>query len=170
MEVSEVLQPTLDGAVLIQLQVTPGARRQGLTGLDPWRKALNLAVRAQPREGRANKAVIEVIAEILGASKQQVTLISGEGSHQKRVRVDEMTPAAAIERITAHLPPEAEPEPTVVDPIDALFDAPEPEDFTTTRRRTTAPHPPTTPHPSTRVAPRPTRSGGPTSDPSEGEP
>ena len=37
-----------------------------------------------PEKGKANKAVIELLAKKLGLKKSQIELIAGETSHQKR--------------------------------------------------------------------------------------
>jgi uncharacterized protein (TIGR00251 family) len=43
---------------------------------------------APPVEGAANAELIAVIAKTLGVPKRSVTIVSGERSRQKRVKVD----------------------------------------------------------------------------------
>src|SRR5438105_3110888 len=74
----------------LALRVTPRARREGLGGVVAWADGprLELAVRAPAEAGRANAAVIEVLAAALGLAKRQVRLLQGAGSRQKLVLVE----------------------------------------------------------------------------------
>ena len=49
--------------------------------------ALHVYVNAPPLEGKANKAVIEALAEYYKVKKSAVTLLSGHKSKQKRFEI-----------------------------------------------------------------------------------
>jgi hypothetical protein len=51
--------------------------------LNPFRQC-HPPVTQSPEKGKANKAVIELMAKSLGLRKSQIELLSGETSHQKR--------------------------------------------------------------------------------------
>jgi uncharacterized protein len=72
-------------AVVLRLAVQPGAGRSAVIG----RRGDALAVRVAPPPlgGRANAAVVELVAELFGVSRADVELVSGERNRQKRVRV-----------------------------------------------------------------------------------
>lgn len=72
------------GAVF-DLRVTPRAGRQSLR-----RDGDRIAVRvtAAPADGRANDAVIVLLAKALGVAKTRLTLVRGAASRDKRVRLD----------------------------------------------------------------------------------
>lgn len=72
-------------AIVLRLAVQPGAGRSIVTG----RRGDALAVRVAPPplDGRANAAVVELVAELFGVSRSDVDFVSGERSRQKRVRV-----------------------------------------------------------------------------------
>jgi len=53
-------------------------------------------VTAPPEDGRANEAVVEVLAERLGLKRRQVEIISGETNRNKVVRVTGLS-AAQVE-------------------------------------------------------------------------
>jgi uncharacterized protein (TIGR00251 family) len=80
----DVLHSTDDG-VLIDVRVIPRAGRSGIAGTRD--SALLVRLKAPPVEGAANAELVEVIAEALGVPKRSVTIVSGERSRQKRVRV-----------------------------------------------------------------------------------
>lgn len=70
----------------LMVRVTPGARRNQLGELTE----LGLVVRLQapPVEGKANAALIVFLAQAFGVKRSAVTLLSGETSRQKRVRIE----------------------------------------------------------------------------------
>ena len=79
---------------LIDVHVQPGARRTVVVG--PHGHRLKLAVQAPPLEGRANDAVIGLLAECLGVRPSSVRVVGGQGSRDKRIHV-ERGPLAAAE-------------------------------------------------------------------------
>ena len=86
------------GAVL-SVAVHPGARRNEIRGVQDGQ--LKVGVTQAPEKGKANKAVIELVAKRLGVRKSQIELLAGDISRRKRflisgVDIDEL--AARIER------------------------------------------------------------------------
>lgn len=79
---------------MLELHVQPGARRTEIAGLHGGRLKIRLAARAV--EGSANRALIEFLAEALGAARRDVMIEAGAASRQKRVVV-----------LGARLPPES---------------------------------------------------------------
>lgn len=77
------------GGVLIAVRVVPRAGRSGVAGTRDG--ALLVRLRAAPVEGAANAELIEVIARTLDVPKRRVTIVGGERSRSKRVRVDGVT-------------------------------------------------------------------------------
>ncbi len=67
------------------LRVTPRASRNQLTEEDGQLRA---QVTAVPEDGRANKAVSELLAEALGVAKTRLTLVRGATSRAKVFRLD----------------------------------------------------------------------------------
>lgn len=86
-EISEVIRD-IAGGVEIRVFCKPGAGRRAIAGLHGG--ALKVKVRAGPIEGKANDALIELIAEALRVPRSRVTLKSGARSRWKAVRVAEM--------------------------------------------------------------------------------
>jgi uncharacterized protein len=52
---------------------------------------LKVAVHAAPEKGKANAAIIEVLAEKLGLKRSQIHLISGETTPKKTVLIEGVT-------------------------------------------------------------------------------
>lgn len=85
------------GGVLIDVRVIPRAGKSGLAGTRDG--ALLVRLNAPPVEGAANSELIEILSKALGVPKRAVTIVSGERSRQKRVRVNGITAAVATERL-----------------------------------------------------------------------
>ena len=68
-----------------KVHVQPGASRNQIVGLHS--DALKLKLTAQPLEGRANKACIEFLAEVLNVPKSSLEIVTGQSSRLKRIRI-----------------------------------------------------------------------------------
>lgn len=97
--INSCVQATLDGAVLLDIEVHPGAKRQGIIGFNEWRAKLNVAVRAQARNGMANEAVLHVLATSLTHSRKYFTIASGQISRMKKVRIESMDCSTLLESL-----------------------------------------------------------------------
>jgi len=87
----------------LRLRVTPGARSAGIVGRqgDAWK----VRVTAAPEHGRANDAVLRLLAEALGVPRDDVTLVSGHGSREKTVELTGMETALAERRLASAAAP-----------------------------------------------------------------
>jgi uncharacterized protein (TIGR00251 family) len=70
-----------DGCVLA-VRAQPGARRNGVVGEQAG--CLKVAVTAPPDQGKANKALVEVLAEALGLKRAQIEMLQGATQRTKR--------------------------------------------------------------------------------------
>lgn len=70
---------------ILPVKAHAGARRNGIGKVQAG--ALQVSVTQAPEKGKANKAIIAVLAEALGVKKSQIELLSGETSAQKRFLV-----------------------------------------------------------------------------------
>lgn len=82
------LQPHPEG-VILSVRAQPGARQNAVVG--EYAGALKLAVTAAPERGRANKALIELLRDVLDLKRSQVELLSGDASHDKRFLIRELS-------------------------------------------------------------------------------
>jgi len=72
-------------ALVLTLHVQPGARRTEVAGAHGG--ALRIRLAAPPVEGRANAALRRYLADAFGVPQRAVTLLRGETSRQKTVRI-----------------------------------------------------------------------------------
>ena len=90
------LEPHPEGTIL-PVRAQPGSRRNELRGEQDG--MLKVCVTQSPEKGKANKAVIELMAKSLKLRKSQIELLSGETSHQKRFLIRDITPKELAQKI-----------------------------------------------------------------------
>jgi len=61
--------------------------------------AVLIRLAAPPIEGAANEALVSFLADALGVPQRGITIVSGEKSRDKRVRIDGLDEATARERL-----------------------------------------------------------------------
>ena len=84
----------------LSLKVVPGSSRDEIVG---WLgDSLKVKVKAPPEKGRANEAVVVLLAERLGIDASSIAVVSGHSSPAKVVEVDGMD----VEAIRAAFPRE----------------------------------------------------------------
>jgi uncharacterized protein (TIGR00251 family) len=75
----------VDPTARLRLHVVPGATRAGVVGRygDGWK----VRVTAAPERGKANDAVVRLVAATLGLPRAAVTIVSGHGTRDKTLEV-----------------------------------------------------------------------------------
>lgn len=73
-------------ALVLTLHVQPGAARTEVAGRHG--DALKLRVASPPVDGKANEALLRYLADAFGVPLRAVTLLRGETSRQKTVRIE----------------------------------------------------------------------------------
>ncbi len=91
----------IDGGVRVRLKVRPQARRVGIDGVVPDRdgEALAVSVTAAPEDGKANAAVITLLATALGVAKSAISVTQGAAARRKTIHVvgDSVALAATLD-------------------------------------------------------------------------
>ena len=79
----------MEKSCTLAIKAIPNAPRHQVVG---WLgAALKVKVHAPPLEGRANDALCEFLAEELGLPRRAVTVLRGDTSRQKIVRINGLT-------------------------------------------------------------------------------
>ncbi len=87
-----------DGAVTVDVAVKPRSSREGVGSVQGDR--LCVAVNAPPVDGKANEAVVRVLAATFNVPRSAVTIVRGETGRKKTIRLEGVT-AAAVTRVIA---------------------------------------------------------------------
>jgi len=74
-----------EGGVTLNMRVTPRSSRNAVLGVEA--EAIKIKLTAPPVEGAANAALIEFVADWLGVRKSAVSILSGDQSRHKRMRI-----------------------------------------------------------------------------------
>lgn len=90
------IEPHAEGAVL-PVRAQPGARRNEIRG--EQQGMLKVCVTQVAEKGKANKAIVELLAKKLDLRKSQIVLIAGETASQKRFLIRELSPAELAQRL-----------------------------------------------------------------------
>jgi len=83
--IEAAVEATQDG-IVIRVRAQPGARRNGVTGVREGE--LCVAVTAPPDRGRANDAIVKVLAETLSVPRSRIKILSGDTNRHKRLLVE----------------------------------------------------------------------------------
>jgi uncharacterized protein (TIGR00251 family) len=87
-----------DNALLLPIKVVPNSSRTQIAGT--LGDALKLKVAQPPEAGRANRAVLELLAETLGIPQSQLAIVAGHTRPRKTVRITGLTAAEVERRLT----------------------------------------------------------------------
>jgi uncharacterized protein (TIGR00251 family) len=83
----------------LRLTVAPGAKRPGVVGRhgDGWK----VRVAAAPERGKANDAVLDLLATTLAVPRANLTLVSGSSSRNKIVELSGLEPDEIERRLAS---------------------------------------------------------------------
>lgn len=70
---------------LLAVRVVPGAKKDQIVGEENGR--LKVRLQAPPVEGKANKALLKLLARRLSLKKAQLTLVAGEHARDKVIEL-----------------------------------------------------------------------------------
>jgi len=83
----------------LRLRVSPGSGRAEIVGRhgDAWK----VRVTAAPEQGRANDAVVRLMADALALPLSAVTIVSGHGARDKIIELSGVGPALIERRLAS---------------------------------------------------------------------
>ncbi len=90
-----------DGHVTVEINARPASRKRGLLKIQPSGPVIGLV--SAPEKGRANRELIELMAEIAGVPASAVSIIKGLGTRRKVIRIETPSPhtmAAKLRELT----------------------------------------------------------------------
>jgi uncharacterized protein len=92
------LAPHAEGA-LLAVRVHAAGRRNAIDGVRAG--CLHVSVTQAPEKGKANQAVISLVAKELGLRKSQLEIVAGHTAPQKRILIRGVIAAELAERLAA---------------------------------------------------------------------
>lgn len=82
---SELMIQEVDGGVVFAVKIVPGSSRTGISGV--FDGMLKIKISAPPEKGKANECLVEFLAKQLGVKGNHVSIISGQRSPVKQIRI-----------------------------------------------------------------------------------
>jgi uncharacterized protein (TIGR00251 family) len=101
MSLKDLALTPVAGGTRLRLRVKPGAKTATIVGVHGG--ALKVAVNAPPERGKANGAVLDLLARVLDVPTSAVTIVGGAGSQDKLVIV--RLPVAEMKKRLAAVAP-----------------------------------------------------------------
>lgn len=95
-----LIERARDG-VIVRVKAKPNARREGVLGI--VNEQLVVAVRTTAERGKANEAIVEVLAKWLEMPKSSFEIVSGAGARYKRILVSKVDESQVRARIAERL-------------------------------------------------------------------
>jgi len=86
---------------VVSIKAQPGSKKNEVRLEENGQ--IKVCVTQRPEKGKANRAVLEVLAEFLGVRESQVELISGETSQKKRVLIHGLSAKEVNEKLNRSL-------------------------------------------------------------------
>jgi len=83
---------------ILNIRLTPRGSKNEILGWDG--DTLRVKVTAPPLEGAANKACVQLVAQRLGVKRSQVTIVAGDKSRNKILRLTGVTIDEARQALT----------------------------------------------------------------------
>ncbi|MBQ6457891.1 MAG: DUF167 domain-containing protein [Kiritimatiellae bacterium] len=93
--------------VLLSIRAQPRSSKPGLELL-PGSDAVKVRIRSAPVDGKANKELVETLADAFGIAKSRIAIKGGETSKTKRVLLAGLS-ADDVEKTLAHNQPQQNP-------------------------------------------------------------
>lgn len=84
-------------SIRLHLRVAPGAGRSALVGR--YGRGWKLRVRPAPERGRANAAVVDLLADTLSIPRDRIEVVAGHASRDKVVALRGLTEEEADRRL-----------------------------------------------------------------------
>jgi uncharacterized protein (TIGR00251 family) len=86
-----------NGAVTVAVKVVPRASKNQIAGIEG--DAIKIRLNAPPVEGKANDALIDFLANVLGVRRTQIEIVTGQTSRHKIVRVRGVTAVELAQKL-----------------------------------------------------------------------
>ncbi len=93
--------------VVLSIKAQPGAKKNEVRLEDTGQ--VKVCVTQRPEKGKANRAVLEVLAGFLGVKFSQVALVSGETSPKKQILIYGLSAKEVAEKLNGSLATRKDP-------------------------------------------------------------
>jgi uncharacterized protein (TIGR00251 family) len=93
-----------ENGIIIQVHVKPRSKISEFCGFNQFRKKFELKVKSPPWGGRANEEVIIVSADFFGLKRNEIEIISGKKTAEKKILLKNAEIEMIVTQLEARFP------------------------------------------------------------------
>lgn len=82
----DAIKITREG-VILDLEITAGAKETAIQGYNPWRKRIEVRIAERAQKGKANGELISFLSKLFNTSSKNIEIVSGLASSKKSVMI-----------------------------------------------------------------------------------
>ena len=82
----DAIRQTGEGVVL-ELEISPGAKKTALQGYNPWRKRIEVRLSERAQKGKANEQLISFLSGLFHVNSRDVRIITGSTNSKKSLLI-----------------------------------------------------------------------------------
>jgi uncharacterized protein (TIGR00251 family) len=77
----------VDDGVILELDVSAGAKETAVQGYNPWRKRIEMRLSERAQKGKANAELISFLSLLFNVHSRNIQIISGSTNSKKSVKI-----------------------------------------------------------------------------------
>lgn len=82
----DAVRQTIEGVVL-DLEISPGAKETAVHGYNPWRKRIELRLSERAQKGKANEQLISFLSDLFHVNSRDIRIITGLANSKKSLLI-----------------------------------------------------------------------------------
>ncbi|MCS3923510.1 DUF167 domain-containing protein [Methanosalsum natronophilum] len=99
MELEEAIKDIDDG-ILLKLEIIPGSKENHVPyAYNSWRKTIQVKITEEPKCGKANLQLIDVLASFFGVKQNKIEIIKGLKNHRKTIKIKDISYNSVIKKL-----------------------------------------------------------------------
>jgi hypothetical protein len=102
-DLNEVVTLASTGEVSIVIELQPSSSSTEISGINEWRKRLQVKVTSPPLKGAANQDLINLMSDFFGLPNSSVKLDSGAKDRRKRILLSDISLELVREKLDQYL-------------------------------------------------------------------
>ncbi len=73
--------------VILDLDISPGAKETSIHGYNPWRKRIEVRISERARKGKANEQLVTFLSDLFQVNSREVRIINGLTNSKKSILI-----------------------------------------------------------------------------------
>jgi uncharacterized protein (TIGR00251 family) len=102
-DINDVVTLASTGAVSIVIELQPSSSSTEISGINEWRKRLQVKVTSPALKGAANQELINLMSDFFGLPNSSVKIDSGAKDRRKRILLSDISLELVREKLDQYL-------------------------------------------------------------------